>query len=97
MSHRIQSFANKETKRIYLQEASKTLPREIQRIALRKLIMMDNAEGLNDLRVPPANHLERLTGDRAGQYSIRINDRYRICFRTGPSGFYDVEICDYHR
>ncbi len=62
----------------------------------RKFINLDNAETLNDLTVPPANHLEKLQGDRDGQYSIRINLRYRICFRCLEDGFYDVEICDYH-
>ena len=76
----IRSFADKETEKIYHQEFSRKLPESIQKIALRKLIMIDNAEKLEDLRVPPANKLEALKGDRQGQYSIRINDQYRICF-----------------
>ena len=69
---------------------------EIQSVALRKLIMIDHAETLSDLRVPPANHLEKLQGNRDGQYSVRINLKYRICFSCREDGFYDVEICDYH-
>jgi len=92
----IKSFADKETEKIYHQRFSKKLPRDTQRIALRKLIMMDNAEGLEDLRVPPGNRLEALSGDRKGQYSIRINDKYRICFRASQGNLYDVEIVDYH-
>ena len=74
----IKSFADKETERVYNQFFSKKLPQDIQRIALRKLIMIDNASRLEDLKVPPANRLEQLRGDRAGQYSIRINDQFRI-------------------
>ena len=74
------NFADKETEKIYNGNFSKKLPESIQRIALRKLMMIDAANNLNDLRVPPANHLERLSGNRAGQYSIRINKEYRICF-----------------
>ena len=93
---RIKSFADYETQKVYRQIPSKKLPADIQHIALRKLIMLDNAETLNDLRVPPANHLEKLQGDRDGQHSIRINLKYRICFRCKEDGYYDVEICDYH-
>ncbi len=92
----ILSFADKETERIFEREFSRKLPINIQRIALRKLIYMDQAENLNDLRVPPSNHLELLRGDRRGQYSIRINDQYRICFKVSEMGFFDVEIVDYH-
>ena len=93
----IVSFADKETEKVYQQVSSKKLPQEIQRRALRKLIMMDNAATLEDLRVPPANHLEALSGDRIGQYSIRINEQYRICFRVRRQNeLYDVEIVDYH-
>ncbi len=92
----IKSFADKETEKIYRQEFSKKLPQSIQRIALRKLIMIDNAETLNDLRIPPANQLEALKGDREGQYSIRINDQFRICFNISDSGIENVEIVDYH-
>ena len=92
----IKTFADKETEKIYSQRFSKKLPQSIQRMALRKLIMIDNAQNLEDLRIPPANHLERLAGDREGQYSIRINDQYRICFEADGNNFYDVEIVDYH-
>ena len=77
----IVSFADKETEKIYNQVFSKKIPHDIQRIALRKLILIDKAGCLEDLKVPPGNRLERLTGDREGQYSIRINDQFRICFR----------------
>ncbi|MCP1111007.1 proteic killer suppression protein [Lachnospiraceae bacterium PF1-21] len=92
----IKSFADKETEKIYNQVFSKKLPQSIQRIALRKLIMIDNAEGLEDLRVPPANRLELLQGNRSGQYSIRINDQYRVCFNIEKKDFFNVEIVDYH-
>lgn len=90
------TFADKETELIYNQYFSKKLPQSIQRIALRKLMMIDNATCLNDLRVPPSNRLEQLNGDRKGQYSIRINDQYRICFKESKGEFYQVEIVDYH-
>ncbi len=93
----IKSFADKETEKVYNQIFSKKLPQNIQKIALRKLIMIDNAQSVEDLRVSPANHLEQLQGDRNGQYSIRINDQYRICFLViGQCDFCDVEIVDYH-
>lgn len=92
----IRSFADKETERIYNQQISKKLPFGIQKIALRKLIMIDKADSVVDLMMPPGNRLERLEGDRKGQYSIRINDRYRICFRIQNDGCHDVEIVDYH-
>ncbi len=93
----IKSFADKETEKIYRQQFSRRLPQSIQRTALRKLIMIDNAEGIEDLRVPPSNHLESLVGDREGQYSIRINDQFRVCFRMTANVASDVEIVDYHR
>ena len=93
----IKNFADKETEKVYNQIFSKKLPHDIQRIALRKLIMIDNAGCLEDLKVPPANHLELLHGNREGQYSIRIIDQYRICFSIeGRNDFYMVEIVDYH-
>ncbi len=94
--HMIKTFADKETELIYNQQFSKKLPQDIQRIALRKLMMIDNATCLNDLRIPPANRLEALSGDRKGQYSIRINDQYRICFKESNNDFFQVEIVDYH-
>ena len=92
----IKSFADRETEKVYNQQFSRKLPSTIQRIALRKLIMIDGAETLNDLRVPPANRLEALDGDREGQHSIRINDQYRICFTEQGGDFFNVEIVDYH-
>lgn len=92
----IRNFKDKETQKLYNRAFSTRLPQSIQRIALRKLIYMEHAVCLEDLRVPPANHLERLQGDRFGQYSIRINDQYRICFRVIEGEFADVEIVDYH-
>ena len=92
----IKSFADAETEKVYHQTFSKKLPQAIQRIALRKLILIDNAGCLEDLRVPPGNRLEQLQGDRKGQYSIRINDQYRICFIVDGKDFQNVEIVDYH-
>ena len=92
----IKSFADKETERIYNQEYSRRLPGTIQKVALRKLMMIDNAKTLDDLRIPPNNHLEQLHGDRASQYSIRINDQWRICLTINNGHFYNVEIVDYH-
>ena len=87
----IKSFADKETEKIYHQVFSRKLPQNIQRVALRKLIMIDNAGRLEDLKVPPANRLEALSGKRKGQYSIRINDQYRICFVFKESFFYKAK------
>ncbi|MDO4204410.1 MAG: type II toxin-antitoxin system RelE/ParE family toxin [Selenomonadaceae bacterium] len=92
----IKSFKDKETQKIYNQQFSTKLPHNIQRIALRKLIMIDNAANVNDLRIPPNNHLEELHGDRKGQHSIRINEQYRICFREQNGDYFDLEIVDYH-
>ena len=94
----IRSFRDKETEKIFNQQFSKKLPASIQKVALRKLIMIDVAESLSDLKVPPANHLVPLTGNRLGQWSIRINDKYRIVFVPSDDGkIYDnVEIIDYH-
>jgi proteic killer suppression protein len=92
----ILSFASDETKKVFLGITSSKLPKEIQRTARRKLIYLDDAEDIFDLLAPPGNRLEKLKGDRAGQYSIRINDQWRICF-TWPDGkAQDVEIVDYH-
>lgn len=92
----IRSFTDKETEKVYKGFFSTKLPQDIQKIALRKLIMMDAAASLSDLRIPPSNHLESLYGNREGQYSIRINDKYRICFTMVGSEINDVEIVDYH-
>ena len=72
------------------------MPRDIQQVALRKLRMINNAKNINDLRIPPANRLEKLSGNREGQHSIRINDQWRICFIWRDGDAYDVEITDYH-
>lgn len=92
----ISSFRDRETERIWNGEFSRRLPHEIQEIARRKLRMINNARIIADLRVPPANRLEALKGDRAGRYSIRINDQWRICFRFANGQASDVEIVDYH-
>lgn len=92
----IRSFADRETERIFKREWSPKLPPDIQRPALRKLWMLSAATNIFDLRIPPANHLEKLRGSRLGQYSIRINQQWRICFRWISHEAYDVEITDYH-
>jgi proteic killer suppression protein len=92
----IKSFKDAEAEKIYRRQYSRKLPVDIQPIALRKLRMLNNAISLNDLRVPPANRLEKLTGSRERQYSIRINDRWRICFEWQEGNAYQVEIVDYH-
>ena len=90
------SFRDRETEIIWHQGVSRRLPRDIQRVALRKLYVLHRAKDLNDLRVPPANRLEKLKGDRSGQHSIRINDQWRVCFRWQGTDALDVEIVDYH-
>ncbi|MCW6037229.1 type II toxin-antitoxin system RelE/ParE family toxin [Spirulina subsalsa FACHB-351] len=92
----IQNFKDKEAQKIFERQRSRKLPSEIQQVALRKLRMLNRAETLQDLRVPPANRLERLVGSRIGQYSIRINDQWRICFWWKDGDATDVEIVDYH-
>lgn len=92
----IRDFKDKETQKVFERKRSRKLPSDIQQVALRKLRMLNRAETLQDLRVPPANRLERLVGDREGQYSIRINDQWRICFLWQDSDALDVEIVDYH-
>ena len=92
----IRGFADKETERIFGREFSRKLPSDIQRIARRKLEILDAAESLNDLRVPPSNRLEKLKGDRSHQHSIRVNDRWRICFEWRDTDAYEVEVVDYH-
>jgi toxin HigB-1 len=92
----IKSFKDRETQQIFTRQRSRRLPPDIQQIALRKLRMLNNAHTLNDLQVPPANRLEKLAGERARQYSIRINDRWRICFEWRDGDAYNVEIIDYH-
>ncbi len=92
----IQGFRDPETARIWSGLRSRRLPSDIQAVALRKLRLLNQARVLSDLRVPPGNRLERLSADRAGQYSIRINDRWRICFEWREGGPGNVEIVDYH-
>ncbi|MBM3707629.1 MAG: type II toxin-antitoxin system RelE/ParE family toxin [Actinobacteria bacterium] len=92
----IVSFSDKETEKIWNQQYSKKFPMEIQRIGLRKLIIIGRAKNLNDLKIPPGNKLEQLSGKRQGQYSIRINDQFRICFYWKNGAASSVEITDYH-
>jgi toxin HigB-1 len=92
----IKSFKDAEARIIYHRQRSRKLPADIQQVALRKLRMINNSISINDLRIPPANHLEKLGGNRAGQWSIRINDQWRICFRWEGSDAFNVEITDYH-
>lgn len=90
------SFRDKDTERVWLRERIRKLDEQTQRAALRKLLILDAADALDDLRVPPGNRLEKLRGDRAGEHSIRINLQWRICFRWTAAGPTDVEIVDYH-
>jgi len=92
----IKSFRDKDTDRLFQRQPVRKLGTGVQRVALRKLRMLDAAMRLSDLRIPPDNRLERLRGNRAGQHSIRINDQWRICFRWREGDAYDVEIVDYH-
>ena len=92
----IRSFRDREAARLFERQPARRLPPDIQRVALRKLRQLDAAVDLADLRVPPGNRLERLVGNRAGQFSIRINDQWRICFRWKAGDAYDVAIADYH-
>jgi len=92
----IESFASPETEKIFHGELSKKLPLDIQRTARRKLLYLDEAEDMNDLQAVPGNRLEKSKGKRAGQYSIRINDQWRICFEWLEGNAENVEITDYH-
>jgi proteic killer suppression protein len=92
----IRSFRDKDTQRVFNRERVRKLGQDVQRIAQRKLAILDAAENLIDLRFPPGNRLEKLFGDRKGEYSIRVNDQWRICFRWRNPDAYDVEIADYH-
>jgi proteic killer suppression protein len=92
----IKSFGDKDTQRVFERQRVRRWSLALQRAALRKLVILDAAEAQDDLRSPPGNRLEKLAGDRAGQYSIRINDQWRVCFRWHASDAYDVEIADYH-
>jgi toxin HigB-1 len=92
----LKSFASRDAESIWLGHFTRRLPTDIQRIARRKLRMLDAATALEELRVPPGNRLEALKGDRSGQHSIRINDQWRICFVWDGDGAREVEIVDYH-
>ena len=92
----IRSFASKDTERLFNREISRKIPPNIQRRARIKLLMINAAEKLEDLRIPPSNNLEKLTGNRAGQHSIRINNQWRICFYWQDGDAFDVEIVDYN-
>lgn len=92
----IKSFGDKETEKIWNGIRSSKLPNEIQNITRRKLRMINNAQSINDLRIPPANHLEKLSGDLTGLYSIRINRQWRIIFEWNADNAFTVKIVDYH-
>jgi proteic killer suppression protein len=92
----IKSFRSIETERLFMRHWAAHFPPDIQRGALRKLLVLDAAEDVADLRNPPGNHLEKLYGDREGQYSIRVNKQWRVCFRWFDGDAYEVEIVDYH-
>ena len=92
----LQSFGDKTTERVWRRETVRSFDSELLRSAIRKLLILDAAEELNDLTIPPGNKLKKLKGDRVGQHSIRINQQWRICFRWTSSGPEDVSIVDYH-
>lgn len=93
----IESFADAETEKVFRGERSRKLPPDIQRTARRKLLYLHSAQDLRDLAAPPGNRLEALRGDRAGQHSLRLNDRWRICFVWAGGKARKVEIVDYHK
>jgi proteic killer suppression protein len=92
----IRSFADRDSMRVFQRLQVKRLSMDLQRAAYRKLLIIDAAGSINDLRIPPGNRLEKLSGDREGQYSIRINEQWRICFKWRATDAFDVEITDYH-
>ena len=92
----IKTFSDKDTESIFARRFSKKFPTDLHKTAWRKLAVLDAVERLDDLHVPPGNRLEKLSGDRAGQYSIRINEQWRICFQWREGNANDVEITDYH-
>lgn len=92
----IKTFRDTETEKVFRRQVSRKLPPTIQQTALRKLRMLNNVVTLEDLRIPPANHLEKLSGNKAGQYSIRVNDQWRVSFDWQDNNAYNVEITDYH-
>lgn len=93
----IQTFHCKHTEAVFHRRPTKEWPPDRQKKCLRKLLILDAATSLSDLKVPPGNRLEKLTADRVGQYSIRVDSQWRICFRWTPPNAYDVEMVDYHR
>lgn len=92
----IKSFRDNETEKIFHRQYSRKLPQHLHQLAWTKLAILDSSEKIGDLRIPPGNRMEKLSGQRAGQYSIRINNQYRICFSWQDGDAYDVEITDYH-
>jgi proteic killer suppression protein len=92
----IRSFADRDSLRVFQRLQVKRLSMDLQRAAYRKLLMIDAAGSINDLRIPPGNRLEKLSGDREGQYSIRINEQWKICFNWRANDAFEVEISDYH-
>lgn len=92
----IHSFADEPTRKVWVREHVRQFGADLQRAAQKKLRLLNAAETINDLRIPPGNRLEKLSGDRDGQHSVRINDRYRICFVWTTAGPTDVQITDYH-
>jgi proteic killer suppression protein len=92
----IRSFGDRDTKRLFDRDPVRRYPADLRRTMLRKLVALDAAEALDDLRVPPGNRLEKLKGDRAGQHGIRVIDQWRICFRWRDGDAHDVEIVDHH-
>lgn len=92
----IETFKCRETEKIFKREFSKKLPHHIQRIAFRKLRMLNRSSTVQDLMIPPGNKLEALSGNRKGQHSIRINEQWRICFKWQNGNAYNVEIVNYH-
>ncbi len=93
----IKNFRCKESEKLFQRHKGSRFPDEIQKIARRKLLLLDAASDVNDLRIPPGNRLEKLIGDRNGYYSIRINDRWRICFQWKNGDVYEVEITDHYK
>jgi proteic killer suppression protein len=92
----IRSWADDEAEKLFNRQRSRKLSPDLQRVALRKLLMLDAATTLEDLRVPPASRLEKLKSNREGQWSVRVNDQWRVCFTWHDGNAYDVEIIDYH-
>ncbi|MEO6331796.1 MAG: type II toxin-antitoxin system RelE/ParE family toxin [Gemmatimonadaceae bacterium] len=92
----IKSFADRDTNRLFSREPVRRFPSNLLRAMLRKLVASDAADALDDLRIPPGNRLEKLKGNRSGLHSIRVNDRWRVCFHWNDGDAYEVEIVDYH-